>query len=259
MEPPMTDQDQEQERKRTIWRKLSRLDSGALRHPPAFLPTGLAPLDTALGTGGVPLASIVEIFGASGSGKTTLALQMVARAQAAGAGAAWIDVDRTFDQTYAASLGVSLASLAVVMPDSAEEAFEMAAKLATSQAISLLIVDSAAALVPAMELNLAIGSGGPGLHGRVLASGLQKLAVAVARSGVALIFLNQTRSKMEADSDADTSAGGAPLKLYAAVRISLEPAGAGKVRFRVLKNTAGEVFGRGELRWIPGAGFAETA
>jgi recombination protein RecA len=145
------------------------------------------------------------------------------------------------------------------MPESAEEAFEMAAKLAASQAVSLLIVDPAAALVPAVELDAAIGSSGPGLHGRVLASGLQKLAVAVARSGVALVFLNQTRSRMEGGGDADTSAGGPSLKLYAAVRIALEPAGTGAVRFRVLKNKAGPVYGRGELRWIPGAGFTETA
>jgi recombination protein RecA len=219
----------------------------------------LAALDAALGTGGLPLGAIAEIFGSSGSGKTTLALQMVHRAQASGAGAAWIDVDRTFDQTYAASLGVALDTLAVVMPDSAEEAFEMAAKLAASQAISLLIVDSAAALVPAIELDASIGTSGSGLHSRVLASGLQKLAVAVARSGVALVFLNQIRSRMEAAGEPDTSAGGPSLKLYAAVRIALEPAGTGRVRFRVLKNKAGDVYGRGELRFTPGAGFAETA
>ncbi len=184
---------------------------------------------------------------------------MVRRAQSSGAGAAWIDIDRTFDPAYAASLGVALAPLAVVMPESAEEAFEMAAKLAASQAVSLLIVDSAAALVPAVELDTAMGTSGAGLHGRVLASGLRKLAVAVARSGVALVFLNQTRSRMEAGEEADTSAGGPSLKLYAAVRIALEPAGAGAVRFRVLKNKAGVVYGRGELRWNPGAGFAETA
>jgi RecA/RadA recombinase len=75
---------------------------------------------------------------------------------------------------------------------------------------------------------MAIGTGGAGLHGRVLAAGLQKLAVAVIRSGVALVFLNQTRSRMDVIGDADTSAGGASLKLYAAVRIALEPAGAGQ-------------------------------
>lgn len=251
--------EREQERQRAIRLKLSRLDRGNLHHPAAILPTGIAPLDTALGNGGLPLGAMAEIFGASGSGKTTLALQMAARAQANGVGAAWIDVDRTFDPAYAASLGVALDRLAVVMPESAEEAFEMAGKLAASQAIGLLIVDSAAALVPAIELDLAIGTSGAGLHGRVLAAGLQKLAVAVARSGVAIVFLNQTRSRMDAVGDADTSAGGASLKLYAAVRIALEPAGATSVRFRVLKNKAGVVYGRGELRWKPGAGFAETA
>ena len=249
----------EQERQRAIWLKLSRLDRGILAHPRAMLPTGFGPLDKALGTGGLPLGTIAEIFGSSASGKTTLALQMVAHAQANGAGAAWLDVDRTFDQSYAASLGVALDRLGVVRPESAEEAFEMAGKLAASQAINLLIVDSAAALVPAIELGMAIGSGGPGLHGRVIASGLRKLAGAVARSGAVLVFLNQTRSRMDAGGDADTSASGASLKLYAAVRIELEPAEAGNVRFRVLKNTAGDVYGRGELRWIPGAGFAETA
>jgi recombination protein RecA len=249
----------EQERQRAILLKLSRLEDGALGHPPAVIPSGLAALDAALGAGGLPLGAISEIFGSSGSGKTTLALQMVRSAQSSGAGAAWIDVDRTFDPAYAASLGVALERLVVVMPESAEEAFEMAAKLAASQAVSLLIVDPAAALVPAIELNAAIGTSGPGLHGRVLASGLQKLAATVARAGVALVFLNQTRSRMDAGADADTSAGGPSLKLYAAVRIALEPAGASRVRFRILKNKAGDVFGRGELRRVPGAGFAETA
>ncbi|MFZ0933496.1 MAG: ATPase domain-containing protein [Bryobacteraceae bacterium] len=249
----------EQERQRAILLKLTGLEGGAQRRPPGIIPTGLAPLDRALGTGGLPLGAISEIFGSSGSGKTTLALQMVRRAQSSGGAAAWIDVDRTFDPAYAASLGVAPDRLVVVMPESAEEAFEMAARLAASQAVSLLIVDPAAALAPAVELDAAIGTSGPGLHGRVLASGLQKLAVSTARTGVALVFLNQTRSRMEAGAEADTSAGGASLKLYAAVRIALEPAGAGLVRFRVLKNTAGEGHGRGELRWIPGAGFAETA
>lgn len=249
----------EQERQRAIRLKLARLAGGVQRRPTGFIPTGLAPLDAALGTGGLPLGAIAEIFGASASGKTTLALQMVRRAQSSGAGAAWIDIDRTFDQAYAAALGVALDGLPVVRPESAEEAFEMAAKLAATQAVSLLIVDPAAALVPAVELDAAVGTGGPGLHGRVLASGLRRLAVAVARTDVALVFLNQTRSRVEAGTEADTSAGGLSLKLYAAVRIALEPAGPGLVRFRVLKNKAGDVYGRGELRWIPGAGFAETA
>jgi len=249
----------EQERQQAILRRLARLEDGDARRSPGVISTGMGPLDAALGTGGLPLGAIAEIFGASGSGKTTLALQMVARAQANGAGTAWVDVDRTFAPAYAARLGVALERLVVVMPESAEEAFEMAVKLAASQAIGLLIVDPAAALVPALELEAAIGASGSGLHSRVLASGLQKLAVAATRSGAALVFLNQTRSRMEAGAESDTSAGGPSLKLYAAVRVALEPAEAGRVRFRILKNKAGGMYGRGELRWLDGGGFAETA
>jgi len=103
-----------------------------------------------------------------------------------------------------------------------------------------------------------VGTGGPGLHGRVLASGLRKLAADVARTAVALVFLNQTRSRAAGGMETNTTAGGPALKLYAALRIALEPAGSAAVRFRVVKNKAGEVFARGHLRWIPGAGFAET-
>jgi len=173
----------ERERQRAILLKLTRLEDGILCHPPAIISTGLATLDAALGTGGLPLGSIAEIFGSSGSGKTTLALQMVRRAQSSGAGAAWIDVDRTFDPGYAASLGVALDRLVVVMPESAEGAFEMAAKLAASQAVNLLIVDPAAALVPAVELDAAIGTGGAGLHGRVRFRILKNSVAAAFREG----------------------------------------------------------------------------
>jgi len=249
----------EQERQRAIRLKLARLGDGAAGRLESAIPTGLASLDAALGTEGLPRGVIAEIFGSSGSGKTTLALGIVRHAQASGFDAAWIDADRTFDPAYAAALGVALDRVPVLMPESAEQAFAMTAQLAGSGAVNLLIVDSAAALVPAVELNSSLGTSGPGLHGRVLASGLRKAAVAVARAGVALVFLNQTRSRLEDGLQAETTAGGPSLKLYATVRIALEAAGTGQVRFRVLKNKRGGVYGRGQLRWIPGVGFGETA
>jgi len=249
----------EQERRRAIRLKLVRMAGGVQRRFAAVLPTGLDPLDAALGAGGLPAGAIVELFGPSASGKTTLALQMVRRTQSDGAGTAWIDVDRTFDPAYAAGLGVAVDRLPVVRPESAEQAFEMAARLAGSQAVSLLVVDPAAALVPAIELDAAVGTSSPGLHGRVLASRLRRLAAALARTEAAVVFLNPTRSRMiESGAEADTSAGGPSLKLCAAVRIALEPAPPGRVRFHVLKNKAGEVYGKGELRWLPGGGFAAT-
>jgi recombination protein RecA len=238
----------EEHRRKTIREKLARMmPAGAADS----ISTGLRALDEA--TGGLPRGRIVELFGPSGSGKTSLALQTVAALQRAGGAAAWIDADRAFEPAYAALLGVVVEGLPVAQPESAEQAFEMARTLALSQAIDLIVVDSAAALTPEIELQTGLGKSGPGTQGRVLASGLRRLAGALRTSGAAALFLNQTR----ASEEGETSAGGPPLKLFAAARISLRGVGNRRIRFRVLKNKTVESFREGDLLWENGAGFVE--
>ena len=229
--------------------------------PPAasVIATGFAALDAALGTGGFPGGRVVELFGASSTGKTTLALQMIAHAQSVGLTAAWIDAEHAFDPAYAAMLGVAIDRLPVAKPESAEQALEMVRQLAASLAVDLLVVDSAAALTPRLELETGLGEGGRGLQSRVLASGLRNVAGIVARTGTVVVFLNQLRSRPEASrEESETTAGGPALKLYAAIRISLDARAAGRVRFRVLKNKAAAAFGEGELRYQSGLGFLKS-
>lgn len=240
----------EEERQRVIRLKLARMQS---REAEA-IPTGFAALDHALGVGGLPRGRIVELFGPSSAGKTTLALQILSHAQQAGLAAAWIDADHAFDAAYAAQLMVDTASLPVIQPESAEEALEIARQLAVSGAVDFLIVDSAAALVPRLELDTPLGESGPGLQSRVLASGLRKLSTAIRQTGATILFLNQTRRGAEGE----VSAGGPGLKLYAAARIFLEPSGSTGARFRTVKNKAGEPFSQGELLWASGLGFTKT-
>src|SRR5579863_5720164 len=149
---------QEQDRQRIIRQKLVRLEPSAGRRAGPAIPTGLTALDTALGTGGLPRGCIVEIFGPSSSGKSTLALQIAAHAMAAGGGAAWIDAEHVFDPAQAAQLGIAVERLPLVRPDSAEQALEIARRLVSSGALDLLVIDSAAALVPHLELELGLGS-----------------------------------------------------------------------------------------------------
>ena len=163
----------------------------------AACPTGFAALDTALGIGGLPRGHIVEIFGPPNSGKTALALQTIAHLQQSGGAAAWIDAEHAFDPRFASQLGVDLAGLPVAEPGSAEEALEIARQFAASGAVELVVVDSAAALVPKLELETGLGDGGS-LHGRVLASELRRLSSLAARTGVCVVFLNQIRGRREA-------------------------------------------------------------
>jgi recombination protein RecA len=255
----MTDarQQAEDHRRRVIRAKLIRLENA----PPcvrAAISTGFPALDQALGVGGFPRGAITELFGSSSSGKTTLGLQWVAHLQASAMEAAWIDADHTFDPAYAAALGVVLERVPLARPESAEQALEMTRRLALSGAVDAVIVDSAAALAPQLEVDSGV-TGSAGLHGRVLASGLKSLARAVSKSDTAVLFLNQTRSRMDPSAgEMETSAGGPSLKLHAAVRLVLEPVDGRTVRFRTLKNKAAAAFREGWLRHGGGLGFAKT-
>jgi len=247
----------EEQRQRAIRLRLTRAEE---RRAATALPTGFAALDAALGVGGFPRGSIVELFGPSSGGKTTLALEVAAHAQRNRATAAWIDAEHVFDAAYASGLGVLTEELLLAQPESAEQALEIVCRLADSGAVDLLVVDSAAALVPRLELDSAMGDGGAGLHTRVLATGLRRLAQVVAKNGAVVIFLNQTRARMQASGGEMEiiTAGGAPLKLYASIRLSLEACGGERVRFRVLKNKAAVAFQEGELRLRHGGERTES-
>ena len=221
----------------------------------AAIPTGFRPLDDAL-QGGLPRGRIVELFGSSSTGKTTLGLQIVAESQARGLSAAWIDADHSFDPALASQLSVQLDSLPVIQPDCAEEAIEIGRQLALSNAIDLLVLDPAAALVPRMELETSLGESSPGMQARVLSSGLRHLSAALSRADVAMLVVNQTRAGSAAETE--VSAGGPGLKLHAAVRICVEASGRAGLRFRVVKNKVGAPFILGELFWATGAGFAKS-
>jgi recombination protein RecA len=243
-------------RQRVIREKLARSEPS---HPPAALPTGFPRLDAA--TGGLPRGAIVELFGGAGSGKTTLALQIAANVQAAGGSAVWVDAEHCFDARYAARLGVTTERLPVAQPATAEEALEILRRLAESGAVDLLVVDSAAALVPQIELEAGIGASGPGLHSRVLASGLRRLGMAVRKTGSAALFLNQTRGRPSGGGEeAETAAGGPPLKLYAAMRLEVRgrPGRALPVVLRVLKNKAAGASAECELVWREDGRLAEA-
>jgi len=202
-----------------------------------------------LGIGGLPRGRIVEIFGPAASGKTALALCCVASWQRCGGAAAWVDAEHAFDPGFATQLGVDLTALPVVQPASAEEALEMARRFAASGALELVVIDSAAALVPQLELATGLEGRGGSLQSRVLGSELRRLSSAAARTGVSMLFLNQTRIHLESSAgEFETSAGGPSLKLHAAVRIALAAHGR-QVRFRVLKNKSGAAFLAGELEW----------
>lgn len=105
------------------------------------VPSGHPELDAALGTAGWPRGALALLDAPLGSGATTLALGTLAAAQAAGGLTAWLDLEGTLDAAVASGLGVSLEWLLVARPRDATEAVELAAWLARSGLIDILVLD----------------------------------------------------------------------------------------------------------------------
>ena len=110
--------------------------------------SGCLSLDIALGVGGYPKGRIVEIYGPESSGKTTFALQAIAEHQKLGGRAAFIDAEHALDPVYAKRLGVDIDELLLSQPDTGEQALEICDALVRTKAMSIIVIDSVAALVP---------------------------------------------------------------------------------------------------------------
>lgn len=186
------------------------------------IPTGSLSLDIALGVGGVPKGRIVEIYGPESSGKTTVALQMVAQAQKAGGEAAFIDVEHALDPTYAKALGVDIDSLLVSQPSTGEEALEITEALVRSNALSIVVIDSVAAMATKAEIEGDMGDSHVGLQARLMSQAMRKLTGLIGKTNCVAIFINQIREKIGVMfGNPETTTGGRALKYFATVRIDV--------------------------------------
>jgi recombination protein RecA len=166
--------------------------------PIPSISTGLPSLDEyVLGCGGVPRGKIIEIFGPESSGKTTIALHIIAQEQKHTDNlCAVVDAEHALDPTYAAKLGVNVDELLISQPNNGEEALETVEALIDSKAVSVILVDSVAALVPRAELDGEMGDSNMGLHARLMSQACRKLTAKASVAGVTVIFINQLRSKI---------------------------------------------------------------
>lgn len=179
------------------------------------LPTGSIGLDLALGVGGVPRGRVVEIYGPESSGKTTLALHIVAEAQKLGGEVAYIDAEHALDPSYAHALGVDTDNMLISQPDDGEQALEITDSLIRSGALSVVVIDSVAALVPRAEIEGDMGDSHMGLHARLMSQALRKLTGSISKTNCIAIFINQLREKIGVMyGNPETTTGGRALKFY---------------------------------------------
>src|SRR5579872_285360 len=184
--------------------------------------TGSLSLDLALGIGGLPRGRVVEIFGPESSGKTTLVYHVIAEAQRRGGICAFIDAEHAMDPTYAKNIGVNIDELLVSQPDTGEQALEITELLVRSGAVSVIAIDSVAALTPKAEIEGEMGDSHVGLQARLMSQALRKLTGTLSRTETICIFTNQLREKIGVMfGSPETTPGGRALKFYASVRLDI--------------------------------------
>ncbi|ATZ17437.1 recombinase A [Williamsoniiplasma luminosum] len=209
-------------------------------------------IDHAIGIGGYPKGRIIEIYGPESSGKTTIALHAIVEAQKLNGNAAFIDTEHSLDPKYAKNLGVDINNLLVSQPDNGEQALDILEMLVRSNAISVIVLDSVAALTPKAEMEGDMGDQSIGLQARLMSKALRKLNGIISKTNTIVIFINQLREKVGITfGNPEVTTGGRALRFYSSVRLevrkgeSINENGeiiANKVKVKVVKNKVAPPF-----------------
>ncbi len=186
-----------------------------------LIPSGILGLDWALG-GGWLAGRIHTIYGLKSSAKTTLVTLAMAQAQKLCAicftpkgesGAckcenfrdhvcAYIDVEGTWDDSWARRLGVNTETLMYSRPEYAEQSLDIMETLLRSGDVDLLALDSVAFLTPSKEIEESVDKETMGVQARLMGKGTRKLVSALTNAKnergqfPTIFFTNQIRMKI---------------------------------------------------------------
>lgn len=223
------------------------------------IPTGILPLDLALG-GGFPGGVVNTLWGDKGSCKTSTIIRAMARGQKMCRDCykylpdytliessackckgsvkerevlcAFIDVEGTLDLEWCRLLGLDTDRMILSRPDYAELTMDILEAILREGAVDLIAVDSLAFMTPQKEIEQSTAKDLMGTQSRVLAKGIRKLTAALNNVGLTygherrptIFFTNQIRMQIGVMfGNPETQAGGKSPGYSAVTEVKTRP------------------------------------
>lgn len=182
--------------------------------------TGSPILDNSLGTGGIPLGKILEVYGNASSGKSTLCYLIMAHAQRQGIIPFFVDMEG-WQRDWASRVGLNPDLLIVSQPDSLEQGFKEI-KAMIENGCKLIVLDSLAQAPTESQLKGEVGDHHVGVKARIMSERMPVIQNILAKHGATLIIINQVREKIGVMyGNPETTPGGRALEFACAMRLKV--------------------------------------
>ena len=229
-------------------------------------------LDKAIGIGGFPKGRIVEIYGLESTGKSTLCAHVISEAQKEKGVCLYIDFEHAVDIGYFNKLGVVTDSesgqFLLSQPSSAEEGMDILELALESKEVTVIVVDSVAAMATQAELDGEVEDSTIALVARLMSKMMRRITATVAKCNTLVLFVNQLRDNIGVMGygPKSTTTGGKALKFYSAVRVELSKIAQVKdgetiigntIKAKIIKNKVASPFKEAQYDIIYGEGISQ--
>lgn len=188
--------------------------------PYEVIPTGSIALDRALRIGGWPVGRVCEVWGPEHAGKTTMMMLAVREAQRKFPNkmVGWADMEQTFDNQWATTLGVDLNRLWRPPVHTAEQCADTSRRFVESGLCSMVIIDSVGAMISQKEFEKEADEATVAIVAKIVTRAVKQVSTIGAANGTTTMVINQVRSNIGGYGASETESGGWALKHITSVK-----------------------------------------